>query len=409
MRNILRVLSSAALLAALVFPSRAQHLGDVSLSTASTNLATNLACTGAAQNFITGVTPNFNNEGQIRHFLSVGSIVGTQTFRAEIDGIDNQGSVYRISDIMEFAGITVNRQGTLVGLGAYPRIQVSITCSPGTGTFTASYSGDFGSSSVNAGAYLTAQLDHVNFFNVNGLVGQQENGVQTPFGSSASTLYVQFITSSSAGNSVSVSCGAIGITGTIGFVFSATLANTVALQSFSIPAAPCPFMNVQYNAAGGGGNGITIETVYTPPGLATSNNGSAVGAGGSDPCQSPNLSKLSQPINIVAAGTTTLVSLGSNLAIYVCGGFMTVASSATTPATVQFIAGTGATCGTGTVTLTGTMGTGTATAGIDAEPVVLPAGATNFRAPYGNALCVVAAGTTVNIQGYISYVQQGGQ
>jgi len=403
-RKILRLLAGAAVSAALALPSLAQHLGDVALSTTSINLATNLNCTSSPQNFITGTTPNFSNVGQIRHFLSIGAVTGIQKLRAEIDGIDNQGNVFRLSDQLETTGIGAGQSSTVAGSGNFPRIQVSVTCSPNTGTFSAAYAGDFGSLPITPGTYLSAQIDHVNFALAPANVGQADNGFQTPFGSSAGLLLFQFNGSSVAGATIGISCNSAGVAAAYTVLSTSAVANTTALQVFPIPAVACPLMNVQYGSPGGGTT-VTAETIFAVPGLKNVNNGNAP-LTGVDPCQSPDSLKQSQPINIVAAGTTSLVTLGTTQAIYVCGGSITVASSATTPGTVQFIAGTGATCGTGTVVLTGTMGTGTATAGIDAEPVVLPGGMTNFIAPLGNRLCVVAAGTTVNIQGYITYVQQ---
>src|SRR5262249_53688761 len=119
-----------------------------------------------------------------------------------------------------------------------------------------------------------------------------------------------------------------------------------------------------------------------------------------------NTPKTSQPVNIVSATTTQLVALSAGKVIYVCGGFVDVASSATSAATIQFEYGTGASCGTGTTVLTGTMGTGTATAGIDAEPVTIQGYGAAFQTASGNALCVVTAGTTINVQGWITVIQQ---
>ena len=124
-----------------------------------------------------------------------------------------------------------------------------------------------------------------------------------------------------------------------------------------------------------------------------------------DPCFGNNV-KLSVPINVVTATTTQLVALNATKTIYVCGSFFTVASSATTVATAQFEYGTGASCGTGTTALTGAMGTGTATATNDGEDIVIPGDYTSFSIPVGNALCLVTAGTTVSVQGFVTYIQQ---
>jgi hypothetical protein len=396
-----RMLAGAALVAAFAFSSNAQHLGDVSLSTVSANLATTVNCTGAAQNYITGSVAGFFNIGQIRHLATVSAIIGAQKFQMEIDGIDNQGNVYRLSDVLEFPGLSVTRQGTLIGQGFFPRIQIAVTCSPGTATYTLSYAGDFGIAPTLSGSFLTSQIDHVNFALASSASTQQDN-FQTPFANSAGTVYFQF-TAGVAGQTLSISCNTLGVSAATS-IFSTPLANTTALQTFAVPPTVCPLMQINYSP-GGGATTFTTEMVFTPPGLATPGNGIALGTG-VDPCVSSAVLKQSQPINIVTATTTTIVPLSTINAIYVCGGYFEVASSATTAATAQFEFGTGANCGTGTTVLTGAMGTGTATAGIDAEAVVLPGPMTNFRAPTGNALCMVTAGTTVNVQGYISYVQQ---
>jgi hypothetical protein len=128
--------------------------------------------------------------------------------------------------------------------------------------------------------------------------------------------------------------------------------------------------------------------------------------GSTDPCQTPGALKLSAPINIVSATTTQLIPLVANQTIYPCGGYVEIASSATTAATIQFEYGTGAACAVGTNVLTGAMGTGTATAGISAEAIEISGGLMNWSIPVQNALCAVTAGTAVNAQGWITYVQQ---
>lgn len=400
---IAQLVAAVLLFFLFVIPASAQDLGNVALRTVSANLATALNCTGVAQTFVTGTTPNFNNLGQTGHTVTIAPQNMT-SMHAEIDGVDNQGNVFRISDQMEFAGVTAVRQGSMRATGYYARIQVMITCSPNTATFTATYSGDFGNSPSLPGSYLSSQIDHVNFSAANGTVSQQDN-FQTPFGSSAGTLYVQTGSSAPAGNSIAITCNGVGLGAAIGLPFSGTLAPTTGVQAFPIPASACPLMQVGFGPSGGGVTTITAEMVFSVPGLAT-NNPANQPATGVDPCQSPSTLKQSQPINVVAAATTQLVPAATIQGIYVCGGFLTVGSSGTTPATALFEYGTGASCGTGTTVLTGAMGTGTATATNDGEPVTIPGGVTNFRAPTGNALCIVTAGTTVNVQGYISYVQQ---
>src|SRR5215472_2342808 len=66
----LRLVALAAALC-LAQPAAAQHLGDVSLQTTTANLASAVNCSGAAQNYITGVSSGFSNLGQTRHILTV--------------------------------------------------------------------------------------------------------------------------------------------------------------------------------------------------------------------------------------------------------------------------------------------------------------------------------------------------
>ena len=124
-----------------------------------------------------------------------------------------------------------------------------------------------------------------------------------------------------------------------------------------------------------------------------------------DPCVNPATVKSSASISVASATTTQLVALAAGKAIFVCGYSATINSSATTASTIVFEYGTGSSCGTGTTVLTGAMGTENAAAGAG---ILLTNGypGTIFTAPTGNALCVLTAGTTVALHGYITYVQQ---
>jgi hypothetical protein len=95
------------------------------------------------------------------------------------------------------------------------------------------------------------------------------------------------------------------------------------------------------------------------------------------------------------------VALSGTTSIYVCG-FVLTDTGVTTATTIQLEYGTGSTCGTGTTALTGTFAQSLLTSAI----VVNVAGGTQIKAPSGNALCAVVAGTTPSIQGYLTYVQQ---
>jgi hypothetical protein len=125
-----------------------------------------------------------------------------------------------------------------------------------------------------------------------------------------------------------------------------------------------------------------------------------------DACQMPTVVKQSVAINITTATTTQLVALVAAQSVYVCGFAFDVLPSATAADTATIEYGTGAACGTGTTALTGAFGAGYTTA---TAPVLYAAAGqamTVLKTPPGQALCLLSAGTTVNIQGYLTYVQQ---
>ncbi len=363
--------------------------------TVDATLATNQACNGSAQTYVT--QPNsqsgFVNLGQTQHYASV-SITNAQKFQMEIDGIDTAGNVYRISDILEFAGIAVLRQGTLTGTGRFSRIQVMVTCSPNTATYTLTYNGTSATSNVNSGTFLSAQIDKVNFNNAPGNVDQSDT-FQTPFGNTSGTLFFQYVGSSVAGSTLSVGCLTLGPSGSSGSpLVVANLANTTALQTFRVPAATCPQVQVGYGH-GGSAQGVSLEYVFDVPGLAGGTN-PQFAITGIDPCSNPNIAKNSVPINITSASTTTLIGPFSTGQTYVCGWSISLIGASQT---IQFEYGSGASCGTGTVLLTGAMGPGT----LAEQQLVheLPLRAT----PLNNSICAVTTGATVNAQGVMTYVQ----
>lgn len=258
MRKILLLLLVIA--AGCLRPPRAhaQFIGYNSPQTVQKTIAQNLNCTGSPQLFISGAGGP-DNLGQTQHYLSVASVVGAQKFQAEIDGIDRQGNVFRISDILE------PLSGNVTGSGYFPQIQIQITCSPTSATFTASYSGASSTPNVLVGSYLIAAIDKVNFNQAPANTSVSDVGIQTPFGSAAGTLQFQYNTTSIAGSTLAVLCKSNGLS-TFQTVFLTTLANTTALQAFQIPDTYCPFMNVQYTTGGGGANTMNTEYVFSFPG-----------------------------------------------------------------------------------------------------------------------------------------------
>lgn len=353
------------------------------------NLATGLACTGSAQLFTTGTTPNFDNLGQTQHYISIkfnGSIVTPN--QTMINGIDNAGNIYQISDVlMTGAGGEV-----LTATGYYTKIQISVTC-PATATFTLNYSGTSATTNVNSGSNQLAQIDKAMFLGVSSASTQSIPQFQTPFGNAQGTVLFNYIGAGASIN-LTISCnGVVLSTASYDTVVITPQSNT-GIQTFQIPAFGCPVMQVSTSISGT--TTFSMEYVFSSP-------GSAVFV---DPCLSPSVKKSSVPINITTATTTQLVAASANAAIYVCGYSFTISQVATTANTLQFEYGTGASCGTGTTALTGLFGAG----GVTAAPPLLiqaPSDGTDITAPAGNALCAVTAiGASGSFQGVLTYVQQ---
>jgi hypothetical protein len=131
----------------------------------------------------------------------------------------------------------------------------------------------------------------------------------------------------------------------------------------------------------------------------------AVTTSSSDPCASN--AKSSAAINIVTTTTTSIVAVSGSTAVYVCGFSISLAPSATSADIAAFVYGTGAACVSGQTSLTGAYGNGDLTSAAAVVPINYGnGGATIFKAPASNGVCIVSSGTAVNIQGVLTYVQQ---
>src|SRR5437899_2759613 len=104
--------------------------------------------------------------------------------------------------------------------------------------------------------------------------------------------------------------------------------------------------------------------------------------------------------------TTSIVAVSASTVVYVCGFSMTIAPSATAADTAQFEYGTGAACTSPTV-LTGTYGNGDLTSAAPVTHVSYGgAGQTVFASAAAAGRCILTAGTSVNLQGVLTSVQQ---
>lgn len=119
--------------------------------------------------------------------------------------------------------------------------------------------------------------------------------------------------------------------------------------------------------------------------------------GYADTCSAVNVAKLSAPVSITTSTTTQLIAPVAGKAATICGFYSTTANAA---ATLVFNTGTGATCGTATVVLSGTMLTSSS------GRFDLGEGGQKLKSAVGGGICVITAGTTPGIQGFVVYTQR---
>lgn len=149
-------------------------------------------------------------------------------------------------------------------------------------------------------------------------------------------------------------------------------------------------------------NGSATSANSSPVVIASDQ--AAVAVKTSDPCTSAT--KSSTAISVTSATTTSLVAVSGSTTVYVCGFSMTIAPSGTSADTALFEYGTGAACSTPT-TLTGTFGNGDLTTTTGVAAVSYGNGsATIFKSAASAGVCILTAGTTVNVQGVLTWVQQ---
>lgn len=140
---------------------------------------------------------------------------------------------------------------------------------------------------------------------------------------------------------------------------------------------------------------FTSGTVAASVSLAYGINGQTPGP--VDPCASAAIDKSSFSVAISTATTTAIQAGTAGKRVYVCA-FTIIYTSGTTP-TIQFEVGTGGTCGTGTTAKTGviaiqaTVGTG----------LIVGAGHTLFSGTAAQDVCILSAGTTPTVNGWVTY------
>jgi len=255
-----RYFLASLLFLSLALTASAQFLGYVAPQSVSTVLGTNIPCTGSPQLFITGTTMNFINLGQTQHWLTISTTGNPSFVSAEIDGIDAQGVVYRMSDVLNLASFRTS--ATVQASGYFPKLQVQVTCTVG-GSFTAAYAGSSSSAGPNTGAYQMAQIGKVIAAGASAGSGFNENLLQTPFGNSAGVLVFQYGATGPTGSVLSVSCLGNALNN---ITYNFPIGSASGITFFTVPPGACPQVAINYVSGGASGATWNLEYDFTQPG-----------------------------------------------------------------------------------------------------------------------------------------------
>lgn len=262
------LLSCALSILGLLSPAdlRAQFNGFVGLQTVAATVANGATCTGSAQNFTTSQNiPNFKNLGQTSHLATATS--NASQFQMEIDGIDNLGNPFRLSDLQ--LGVPTTAKGGLVvtASGYMPNIQISVTCSVGS-TFSVSYSGSFSPQPPNIAGALLSSVEKLPFQTA-AANATSSTTFQTPSGNSSGTIIFQYSGVGPSGSSVSAQCLTNSNINLSLYTFSLTTVATP--QLFNVSASSCPFVTLTYTSGGASAVTYNLEYVFTAAGTTSPN------------------------------------------------------------------------------------------------------------------------------------------
>ena len=372
-------LSFAALLL-VCCPARAQFTGfSVPQPVSTIPFPAGTACTGAQQ---VALVPNL---GQTEHFFTV-TTSGVVAFRATAQGSHDGVTFNDVTDVATTSGNTV------MGQGYYPVVQISVTCASASGTFGVRYSAEATAPAMQIAALQSAQIDKTLTVAAPANANFTTQTIRTPFGTSGGGIYFTYSATGPAGSTLNVGCNTLSIAAAAS-VASFPLATSTATQFFTVPLLPCDFVTVTYTS--GGASAVTFTSSYV------FNNQTVTGG---DPCQSATAVKSTVAIAVAAATTTQLVAPLTGHSVIVCGYNFTL--SGTTSPTAQFTTGTGATCGTGTITQSGAMLGNNTTTNSSASIDSGGGGYTVFKGATGQGLCLVTGGTAPSAQGLLTFIQQ---
>jgi hypothetical protein len=240
--------------------ARAQFIGYTSPQTVQQTLAPDTTfCTGSPQNY------PVQNLGQTQHSVTLTVTSPAQKLNFQILGTDGAGNTFPISPNGVTPQIIMGASAVISGYGYFPKVVVTITCSPNTASYGLQYAGSAIAPPPLNSAYMQSQIDQLIFNGLPGSANQNFNNLFTPFGNSSGYILAQFVTSSVANSLITVTCASFS-GATLG-AYSYTMQNELSVQLFTVPPGPCVTYDIGYTSGGGGAGNITVDYVFNAPGL----------------------------------------------------------------------------------------------------------------------------------------------
>lgn len=397
----------------------AQFLGYVA------NQGTNQQVFNNADCSVTLTSPSLINLGQVGHALSYSITSGGLNVQPIIQGSADGVTYFQISNNAP------SQPGIISGVGAYAFLRIQVTGGGVGCRITANYTGSTVATTVNlTGQNAQFMYQFTPLTGVPAGVSVNSSNITPPYGNAAGYVVVSYLGGAGPGGSTIAVKAIDGPTGTTNTVATFNLATTAATtQVFPVQGYSASTLFLAYTAGGANANTFTASYYFTYPGQGPSVASSATNVNvvntpsvnativgpnplpvsgtftqsSTDPCQSSAVAKSSVGISVTTATTVQLVALSGGKVIYPCA-VAVQQNSNTGNITYQFEYGTGASCGTGTTTLTGQMATDN-----NQISTLAVGGLTLWSIPVSNALCIVttgAPGANAGAQGFLTYVQQ---
>jgi hypothetical protein len=376
---------------------------------------------------------SLQNIGQIGHAFSFTATNPGPNLQVAIRGSADGSTWYKISNDAQA------QPGIIVGVGAYPFLDIQITDGGAGCTITGTYVGSTQATTVNVSTSNAQFMYQDNaFVSLPANADQSDTTITPPYGNANGFVVFSYLGAAGpAGSTLTVSAtdSLSGLPITIATLSPVTTVSDA--QVLDVPNLSASALTVTYTSGGSSAATIDVAYYFTYPGQGPSSTSTptsvdvvapnplpvsgtftpsgtqnvdvvspnplpvSISGSQADPCAASGVAKLSAAINIATGGgTQQLVAPSAGKSVYVCSALMALNGEGQT-ITVTFEAGTGATCGTGTVNLSGPMTSN------NTNTTLAAAGPTILAAPSGDGVCVVVSGTyAASFGGSISYVQQ---